>query len=96
MCARCPRRRVGKVIVATTCEEHTLTVKNRMTSSLVQYPEPTPTIETMAQEKIGRKLQDHYNHILSEPIPDKFLHLLNRLQTVNASARDGDEDGDDQ
>lgn len=37
------------------------------------------TIDSDIQEKLGEKLKDAYSDVLNEPVPDRFVELLNRL-----------------
>lgn len=39
-------------------------------------------------EHIGQELRDLYNNVLSQPIPDRFLELLNKLEGGAISSRE--------
>jgi hypothetical protein len=44
---------------------------------------------------IGQRLKDYYNEIATQPIPDRFTDLLNRLETADlnkATKRNGEPD----
>lgn len=44
-------------------------------------PEPaeTPALPREAQDQIGLKLRQIYGQLLSDPLPDKFTKLLDKL-----------------
>ena len=52
-----------------------------------------PILDPKVQESIGRALKAHYDDIVNEPVPDKFLMLLAQLEaSERAEARGtGDE-----
>ena len=39
-----------------------------------------PSVDAVIQGKIGQKLREHYHRVVSEPIPDRFLELLEQLK----------------
>ena len=47
-------------------------------------PAPPPTgdvaLEPELQAFIGRQLQANYDEVLNEPVPDRFLDLLSKLE----------------
>jgi hypothetical protein len=51
-------------------------------------PPPPPTgevaMETELQAFIGRQLAATYNEVLNEPVPDRFLELLRKLEQNKA------------
>jgi hypothetical protein len=51
--------------------------RTRSTLRLVTPPEPNldPALQTM----IGEQLRSYYAALLSEPVPDRFVALVNRL-----------------
>lgn len=53
---------------------------------------PDARMPRIAQDAIGRRLRQSFDKIIAEPIPDRFLSLLDTLaQTPTASALgDGD------
>ena len=44
-----------------------------------------------AQDKIGEKLRDMYDSVITEPVPDKFLDLLENLEKAEQIQEKGDE-----
>ena len=44
-------------------------------------PEAQP-ISPLVQEEIGRRLRAVYGRIAAEPLPDKFIKLLNQLSEI--------------
>jgi hypothetical protein len=56
---------------------------------LATVPPPAPpaadvALEPELQAFIGRQLQATYNEVLNEPIPDRFLELLSKLEQGKA------------
>lgn len=47
-----------------------------------------PQLSADLQAHIGVRLKAFYDSVLSEPIPDRFAELLDRLDTTIASAAD--------
>jgi hypothetical protein len=39
-----------------------------------------PQLDARIQDAIGRSLQAHYDDLLKEPVPDRFLALLAELE----------------
>jgi len=39
-----------------------------------------PSLKPDIQAKIGEKLQEVYSDVLNEPVPDRFLDLLDQLE----------------
>lgn len=39
-----------------------------------------PKLDDLAVSQIGRKLRAQFDEVLSEPIPDRFVDLLNKLE----------------
>ncbi len=49
-----------------------------------------PSVDADIQGKIGQKLRENYHRVVSEPIPDRFLELLEQLKKkVPPPAEDG-------
>lgn len=38
-----------------------------------------PTLTPEVQERLGQELRKHYASLISMPLPDRFLELLNKL-----------------
>lgn len=48
-------------------------------------PEPaTPALQPQLQDQIGRQLRALYDDILSQPVPDRFRELMDRLDRIPA------------
>lgn len=43
-------------------------------------PRPQGRIDPQLQEHIGHQLRSLYNEVVEEPIPDRFLKLLEELE----------------
>ncbi|MCK5749374.1 MAG: hypothetical protein KAH44_24380 [Oricola sp.] len=42
---------------------------------------------------MGKKLRAQFDEVLNEPVPDRFLDLLNQLESAETKpAKDGDHD----
>lgn len=39
-----------------------------------------PQIDSRIQHEIGKHLRAHYDDIVNEPVPDKFMELLAKLE----------------
>jgi hypothetical protein len=39
-----------------------------------------PQIDSRVQHEIGKHLRAHYDDIVNEPVPDKFMELLAKLE----------------
>ncbi len=39
-----------------------------------------PQIDPRIQREIGKHLRAHYEDVVNEPIPDKFIELLQKLE----------------
>ncbi len=39
-----------------------------------------PKIDPQVQLEIGRHLRAHYDDVVSEPVPDRFMELLEKLE----------------
>jgi len=40
----------------------------------------TPQMDSRIQHEIGKHLRAHYDDIVNEPVPDKFMELLEKLE----------------
>lgn len=61
------------------------------TTNQAQYPMPDskngkPRLDDLAATQIGRKLRAQFDEIVNEPVPDRFLELLNELQAAEKKA----------
>lgn len=41
---------------------------------------PPPQLNEQSVRKIGTKLREQFDEVISEPIPDRFSDLLNQLE----------------
>lgn len=48
--------------------------------------EPKPVLEAKVQAELGKKLQQVYSDVISEPVPDRFLSLLEQLEEADKSS----------
>jgi hypothetical protein len=39
-----------------------------------------PQVDSRIQHEIGKHLRAHYDDIVNEPVPDKFMQLLEKLE----------------
>jgi hypothetical protein len=66
-----------------------------MASDIMKRDNSMPPIQTHKKQKgripqnaqahIGKQLRTYYDAVASEPVPDKFLELLNQLDKENSS-----------
>lgn len=62
---------------------------------------PAPTSESVMQvpahpqvsDLIGRRLRSYYDEIAKQPVPDRFLDLLQQLESTEASKRKAGRNG---
>lgn len=53
-----------------------------------------PGLKPDAQAKIGEKLKEAYADVVNEPVPDRFLDLLNQLEARSSKPKPEDEGSD--
>ena len=46
-----------------------------------------PTVDSRIQNEIGKHLRAHYDDLVNEPVPDKFMELLEKLEQSVARKR---------
>lgn len=52
-----------------------------------------PKLDDLTASQIGRKLRAQFDEVLSEPVPDRFVDLLNRLESAEKKpAKDSDDE----
>ncbi len=39
-----------------------------------------PQMDSRVQHEIGKHLRAHYDDVINEPVPDKFMELLEKLE----------------
>ncbi|MEO0498804.1 MAG: NepR family anti-sigma factor [Pseudomonadota bacterium] len=49
--------------------------------------EPKPVLEAKVQAELGKKLQQVYSEVMSEPVPERFLDLLQKLENSSSTKR---------
>ena len=52
-------------------------------------PGPEPALPPHVATFLGEQLQAFYSHLMSEPVPDRFVQLLAQLDGIE-SGRDGE------
>jgi Anti-sigma factor NepR len=52
-------------------------------------PAPEPTLPPRVAAYLGEQLQTFYAHLMTEPVPDRLVQLLEQLDRTG-SARDGE------
>ena len=52
-----------------------------------------PKLDDLAVSQIGKKLRAQFDEVLSEPVPDRFVDLLNKLEA--AEKKQSKDDADD-
>ena len=45
--------------------------------------------EPQIQDLIGRRLKAYYDDVVNEPVPDRFVELLNRLEAKSSTKSEG-------
>lgn len=66
-----------------------------MTDEAHKRPGGSARLPKAAHDAIGRALRESLERIVAEPIPDRFLRLLDELETADRSAADAAGRGDD-
>lgn len=51
-------------------------------------PKAGATVQMQVQDHIGRQLRAVYDDLLSQPVPDRFLELLEQLDRQKAATED--------
>ena len=52
-------------------------------SSLPDELSPEPSLDRAIQERIGDRLRAMYDDLVQQPVPDRFVELLSRLEQRN-------------
>lgn len=47
-----------------------------------------PPLDETAVRRIGQKLRENYDEVLSEPVPDRFAALLDALEKSEAGSKE--------
>ena len=48
------------------------------------------SLDAKIQSHIGRHLRDFFSATVNEPVPERFLHLLDQLEGAGAGSGEGD------
>ena len=48
-------------------------------------PGPEPILPPHVVASLGEQLQAFYSHLMSEPVPDRLIEILNRLDRTGSS-----------
>ena len=56
-------------------------------SSLSDELSPEPSLDRAIQERIGDSLRAMYDDLVQQPVPDRFVELLSRLEKRNDAAK---------
>ena len=56
-------------------------------SSLSDELSPEPGLDRAIQERIGDRLRAMYDDLVQQPVPDRFVELLNRLEKRNDAGK---------
>jgi len=51
-----------------------------------------PALDPLVQSHIGRRLRSMFDEVASQPVPDRFLELLDQLES-GGPGQDGSDDG---
>jgi hypothetical protein len=54
------------------------------------FPQPEAKLGREIQAKIGQQLRAMYDDVVNQGVPDRFVHLLNRLDAPAEPASDSD------
>ena len=67
--------------------------QNQASYSVSDSDKKPPKLDDLSASQIGKKLRAQFDEVLNEPVPDRFLHLLNQLESAETKpAKDGDHD----
>ena len=66
---------------------------NQASYSVADSDKKSPKLDDLTASQIGKRLRAQFDEVLHEPVPDRFLDLLNRLETAEKKpAKDGDHE----
>lgn len=54
--------------------------ESRPTMTTASDDDIPATLDPRLQAHIGRKLREHYDEIIAQPVPDRFMALLDQLE----------------
>jgi len=68
-------------------------IDNQAQYEMPESDKKKPKLNDLAVSQIGKKLRAQFDEVLSEPVPDRFVDLLNQLEAAEKkSAKDGDNE----
>jgi len=68
-------------------------VDNQAQYEMSGHDKKNPKLNDLAVSQIGKKLRAQFDEVLSEPVPDRFVELLNQLEAAEKKpAKDGDNE----
>jgi hypothetical protein len=68
-------------------------IDNQAQYEMPESDKKKPKLNDLAVSQIGKKLRAQFDEVLSEPVPDRFVDLLNQLEEAEKkSAKDGDNE----
>lgn len=67
-------------------------VNNQAQDDMPGRDRKKPRLNDLAASQIGKKLRAQFDEVLAEPVPDRFVALLNELEAAEKNtAKDGDD-----
>ena len=67
--------------------------QNQAAYSVPDSDKKPPKLDDLSSSQIGKRLRAQFDEVLNEPVPDRFLDLLNRLESAESKpAKDRDHD----
>ncbi|MCI5074854.1 NepR family anti-sigma factor [Oricola sp.] len=64
--------------------------ENQAHMDMPERRDKPPKLDDLAVSQIGKKLRAQFDEVLSEPVPDRFVDLLNRLEAAEQKpSKDG-------
>lgn len=64
--------------------------KDHMFQDKQHQRSPAPTPQYGVQTAIGKRLKAYYDDVASEPVPDRFLSLLDALDAAESASKNAD------
>ena len=62
-------------------------------SDMPENRKKAPKLNDLAVSQIGKKLRAQFDDVVNEPVPDRFVELLNQLEAAQKkSAKDGGDE----
>lgn len=68
-------------------------VDNQAQYEMPESNKKKPKLNDLAASQIGKKLRAQFDEVLGEPVPDRFVDLLNQLEAAEKkTAKDGGDE----